>query len=1382
MDSQQYNLLLSAVAISANPTLATDVNVKEQAFTLLSQFKTSNNAAAAAFSILHSSTPHLYNGNHDVSAQMKLYALLCLLYTTHNSYSSYSDENRTAFRTQVLQVIAGAKETDIIIVPKLATLLADISIRDFPNRWSQSSFMDSIRTLFTLNATTATVVLSALRSLTEDCTDSDFNTKVSTARRNDVLQGLNEVSSLLLPLFHHFIQHHYGTLLSSKQQNNLPAFNSSVKLLLSALQCLKVFSIWMPLTWADNAAHDFVAIYLHLLREKEGEIHVMAATCLDCLCRRKLGPELFHRLLETMPTYITEAEKINQTNTLESLTEQLPFHLKISEALTHTVALNIAKITDDKTIFPKPQPSSKAAATLMKFLTAMSDMMQHPCVVITGSQINTWVLLCRDPQVQKSGLLSSVIPSLFPRFLKCSRRVNWDLVDSGDEPLSMLYEEAWGDREDYEIWLNEVRGKLGMLVRLFSVMEPVMMSRMLLASVEEVLGKYGGRSAEGGVSKLSEAYLEIESLNLFVDQCVQGCCNRHAQGEIDAETKQNLGQLAGKLVGWIPDFSPLYMQRHASFMESLRHFFYHDPLHLPTAVLNLFNCVAYRDSKCPSGPITSTEQLLPDNVMLRRKSGTALVSLGKACSTILLQFVDDLLTKANSLTNDTVLLPPQVMHLIEFLTCVANATQDNAKKTSFIDSVLSDSVTALVSGAEMTAMTSSVENLLQAIGITPDPTSASVTDPATVERISANYSRVFSALNQIMNVGKRCDENTKSKESPFLIPFKQQQQQQFTLQSPPPTEGPIALSELAQFDAFVHLWPRILPALINTLSVAYQMWAPEIRCKLLSHKLQRYALALSDEEAIVATKKFTAGTNPMDQVEMSGYVCAGTNKRKINLVPRWSGWMNELRNCPLQMLGLLASQRALYSPELQPIFPSIVNLFSAKNLKAIEHRQLIQLLKQFIEPLLHSTPYTLYGSYLTPILTPILSHLQWRLDATWKVNADGRVGAMAPSSSTSDAAAVDCSSGNGTDQWFETYYSYCGLFCGDMPTMDNEAAVEKIRTELTHAWCDTLQSALALKGEWALTLANIAKENDTRKKNNNVMNSKVAPGIGYTKTSMKTNADGTVRTPDHVHSEALLLLRIDAMSHYLTQEESVAGPVVMTVINCLTYPDAHTSRRAIKICHRILESTVHLPKYENILGKMFQTCAQQIVSEPKWMVGVEWDIIALLRDLYCRLVLGQALTPGGQGPGLQCNQGPGGFMQHKSAALPRDGGGISCKPSDIPRNCLASLPGQSVSSVQKLEAGMNAKRAAKDQKALFKDFFQISAEIMKRQEGNQNSELSGLFGRAGQDESVLKQQDKGIGSDDRPLGKAPGSSSKKKKKKKKPAGGVEGVASLFGGS
>jgi hypothetical protein len=206
---------------------------------------------------------------------------------------------------------------------------------------------------------------------------------------------------------------------------------------------------------------------------------------------------------------------------------------------------------------------------------------------------------------------------------------------------------------------------------------------------------------------------------------------------------------------------------------------------------------------------------------------------------------------------------------------------------------------------------------------------------------------------------------------------------------------------------------------------------------------------------------------------------------------------------------------------------------------------------QFVEPLLLSTPFTLYTTYLTPLLGPILSHLRWRLDASWRVQGN-KVGSSAPSSADSDAAARDCAQGAGSDAWYESYYSYAGLFCGDMDAIDNEACVDKVRREATHAWCDTMQSALALKGEWAMTLANLAKEGDPRKKGQ----------------AQKTNADGTVRTANDAHVDALNLLRIDAMSQYLLQEEVVAAPVVMTAINCLVYPDAHTTRRAIKICHR----------------------------------------------------------------------------------------------------------------------------------------------------------------------------------------------------------------------
>ena len=59
-----------------------------------------------------------------------------------------------------------------------------------------------------------------------------------------------------------------------------------------------------------------------------------------------------------------------------------------------------------------------------------------------------------------------------------------------------------------------------------------------------------------------------------------------------------------------------------------------------------------------------------------------------------------------------------------------------------------------------------------------------------------------------------------------------------------------------------------------------------------------------------------------------------------------------------------------------------------------------------------------------------------------------------------------------------------------------------------------VQSALALKGDWALTLANIAKEKDLKHKGH----SKAVPG-GYATTTQKTNADGSIRTAEHEITE-----------------------------------------------------------------------------------------------------------------------------------------------------------------------------------------------------------------------------------------------------------------------
>jgi len=159
--------------------------------------------------------------------------------------------------------------------------------------------------------------------------------------------------------------------------------------------------------------------------------------------------------------------------------------------------------------------------------------------------------------------------------------------------------------------------------------------------------------------------------------------------------------------------------------------------------------------------------------------------------------------------------------------------------------------------------------------------------------------------------------------------------------------------------------------------------------------------------------------------------------------------------------------------------------------------------------------------------------------------------------------------------------------------------------------------------------------------------------------------------------------------------------------------------------------------YADLLGRqMFSVVAQAVVMEPKWMVGMEWDVIALLRDIYCRMVLGQSLLPGGQGPGMQQPRDGNRFTQARNAADPLSGGGISVVVAQGPREILAGLPGVGPAAVVELDRAMTEKAASKDQKDVLRDLLRVAAEHVKSAEGDG---AHGLLGRAVAEESLLNQ-------------------------------------------
>jgi hypothetical protein len=270
-------------------------------------------------------------------------------------------------------------------------------------------------------------------------------------------------------------------------------------------------------------------------------------------------------------------------------------------------------------------------------------------------------------------------------------------------------------------------------------------------------------------------------------------------------------------------------------------------------------------------------------------------------------------------------------------------------------------------------------------------------------------------------------------------------------------------------------------------------------------------------------------------------------------------------------------------------------------------------------------------------------------------------------------------------------------------------------------------------------LANQSKEEQSNRP------SKLAKGPTTSLTEGLVNADGTPKGKNQAAIDARKLRRIAAVCHFLFLEhEQIAGHLTLTVIQCLAYPDAYTCRRITRICHRILETTAWSPQYTELLGSRMLTAAvKNVVSEPKWMVGVEWDMINVVRDIYGRLVLGQIVQPGGQGAGLQqppAADNPNHYEQAKTADRPLAGGGILTTRSDLPRQLLASLPGIGMAAVERLDADLKLKRSAKAQKDLIRDFLRVAADNMK---DNDPSHINGgIWDRAGENESLLHNAQK----------------------------------------
>lgn len=207
MNESQRQSLLGAIAISSGAGFGNITpQQRSDAFTSLEQFKTYPGRVAACVEMIGCSYLQISGAGNaplDVTVPGKLYALGVIQEFLKVGYNSLNEPDRTQLRSSVVVAarqlamlsvdnVSSIKMSDStrILAVKIAALLADLGLREFPQRWQ--TFVSDLFSPVSNggmwceagadaggNTTGVKICLECLKLITEDCTDSDYNARVS---------------------------------------------------------------------------------------------------------------------------------------------------------------------------------------------------------------------------------------------------------------------------------------------------------------------------------------------------------------------------------------------------------------------------------------------------------------------------------------------------------------------------------------------------------------------------------------------------------------------------------------------------------------------------------------------------------------------------------------------------------------------------------------------------------------------------------------------------------------------------------------------------------------------------------------------------------------------------------------------------------------------------------------------------------------------------------------------------------------------------------------------------------------------------------------------------------------------------------------------------
>ncbi|TMW62016.1 hypothetical protein Poli38472_009509 [Pythium oligandrum] len=197
----------------------------------------------------------------------------------------------------------------------------------------------------------------------------------------------------------------------------------------------------------------------------------------------------------------------------------------------------------------------------------------------------------------------------------------------------------------------------------------------------------------------------------------------------------------------------------------------------------------------------------------------------------------------------------------------------------------------------------------------------------------------------------------------------------------------------------------------------------------------------------------------------------------------------------------------------------------------------------------------------------------------------------------------------------------------------------------------------------------------------------------------KTVVGADTDTPKHVTQPEDEYLR----DYILLQSPTLPFLVGAILVQIVSWKDTMSCRKATILADKLVNMLHMGTQFHVMLGRdIFLASLQALLQEDAGHVkedGLKWELINLVRNIYCRLTLG--LVPVEECKGIDpCNQ-------------PQRPVSMLCS---APREILLSLPDVTALSIDGLEGYLREKHSVKSQKNSFKEFLEVPMLALKREQ------------------------------------------------------------------